>query len=132
VFASPDGVLWAAPFDLSRRSVTAAPVQIARGVSLTGTALAQLARRAQWHRGLHSGGAALDLPGHGHSDIPAAEYTADFFIETIAGFLQQLEIEKAVLVGESIGATAALGLDGRRRSPASSSRSTRCPRSAER
>jgi pimeloyl-ACP methyl ester carboxylesterase len=75
---------------------------------------------------------ALDLPGHGHSDIPAAEYTADFFIETIAGFLQQLEIEKAVLVGESIGATAALGLDGRRRSPASSSRSTRCPRSAER
>jgi hypothetical protein len=43
VFASPDGVLWAAPFDLSRRSVTAAPVQIASGVSLTGTALAQLA-----------------------------------------------------------------------------------------
>jgi serine/threonine-protein kinase len=43
VFASPDGVLWAAPFDPSRRIVTAAPVQIASGVSLTGTALAQLA-----------------------------------------------------------------------------------------
>ncbi len=42
VFAGPDGLLWAAPFDLSRRSVTAAPVQIASGVSLTGTALAQL------------------------------------------------------------------------------------------
>jgi hypothetical protein len=34
---------------------------------------------------------ALDLPGHGHSGIPAAEYTAELFIETVAGFLQQLE-----------------------------------------
>jgi len=43
VFASQDGVLWAAPFDLERRSVTGAPVQLASGVSLTGTALAQIA-----------------------------------------------------------------------------------------
>jgi eukaryotic-like serine/threonine-protein kinase len=43
VFASPDGVLWAAPFDLGQRSVTAAPVQIASGVSLTGVSLAQIA-----------------------------------------------------------------------------------------
>ena len=57
---------------------------------------------------------ALDLPGHGHSDIPAAEYTADLFIDAVAGFLQQLEIEQAVLVGESIGATIALGLAARR------------------
>jgi pimeloyl-ACP methyl ester carboxylesterase len=57
---------------------------------------------------------ALDLPGHGHSDIPAAEYTADLFIDTVAGFLQQLQIEQAVLVGESIGATTALGLAARR------------------
>jgi pimeloyl-ACP methyl ester carboxylesterase len=57
---------------------------------------------------------ALDYPGHGHSDIPATEYTAEFFIGTIAGFLQQLGIEKAVLVGESIGATIALGLAARR------------------
>jgi pimeloyl-ACP methyl ester carboxylesterase len=56
---------------------------------------------------------ALDYPGHGHSDIPAAEYTADFFIDTVAGFLRQLEIEQAVLVGESIGATIALGLAAR-------------------
>jgi len=57
---------------------------------------------------------ALDFLGHGHSDIPAAEYTADLFIDTIAGFLRQLGIEKAVLVGESIGATTALGLAARR------------------
>jgi pimeloyl-ACP methyl ester carboxylesterase len=56
---------------------------------------------------------ALDLPGHGHSDIPAADYTADFFIGKVAGFLQQLGIEQAVLVGESIGATTALGLAAR-------------------
>jgi len=57
---------------------------------------------------------ALDFPGHGHSDIPAAEYPAERFIDSIAGFLEQLEIEQAVLVGESIGATAALGLAARR------------------
>jgi len=68
---------------------------------------------------------ALDLPGHGHSDIPAADYTADFFIDKIAGFLRQLGIEEAVLVGESIGAAAALS--GPRRSPVCSSRSTTCP-----
>ncbi len=59
---------------------------------------------------------ALDLPGHGHSDIPAADYTADLFIGKIAGFLDQLGIEPAVLVGESIGATAALGLAARHHS----------------
>jgi len=57
---------------------------------------------------------ALDFPGHGHSDIPAADYSAELFIDTVAGFLQQLGIEKAVLVGESIGATTALGLAARR------------------
>lgn len=57
---------------------------------------------------------ALDFPGHGHSDIPAADYTADFFIDKTAGFLQQLGIAEAVLVGESIGATTALALAARR------------------
>lgn len=57
---------------------------------------------------------ALDLPGHGYSDIPAAEYTAEFFIDKAAGFLRELGIENAVLVGESIGATTALGLAARR------------------
>ena len=57
---------------------------------------------------------ALDFPGHGHSDIPATEYTAELFIDSVAGFLEQLGLEQAVLVGESIGATTALGLAARR------------------
>lgn len=57
---------------------------------------------------------ALDYPGHGYSDIPAADYTADLFIDKIAGFLDRLEIDGAVLVGESIGATSALALAARR------------------
>jgi pimeloyl-ACP methyl ester carboxylesterase len=56
---------------------------------------------------------ALDLPGHGHSDIPEADYTAPFFIGVVAGFLEQLGLEEAVLVGESIGGTIALGLAAR-------------------
>ena len=56
---------------------------------------------------------AVDLPGHGHSDIPGADYTASFFIGAVAGFLDQLRLEEAVLVGESIGGTVALGLAAR-------------------
>jgi pimeloyl-ACP methyl ester carboxylesterase len=57
---------------------------------------------------------ALDYPGHGHSEIPAADYTADYFIGKIAAFLDRLDIQGAVLVGESIGATSALALAVRR------------------
>jgi pimeloyl-ACP methyl ester carboxylesterase len=53
---------------------------------------------------------AVDFPGHGYSDIPAADYTAKFFSDKIAGFLDRLELDGAVLVGESIGGAIALGL----------------------
>ncbi len=56
---------------------------------------------------------ALDLPGHGYSDIPNAEYTADFFVATIAKALDRLEIDDAVVAGESIGGTVALLLAAR-------------------
>jgi pimeloyl-ACP methyl ester carboxylesterase len=56
---------------------------------------------------------AIDLPGHGHSDNPRADYTASFFIGMVAGFLDQRDLQKAVLVGESIGGTIALGLAAR-------------------
>jgi pimeloyl-ACP methyl ester carboxylesterase len=57
---------------------------------------------------------AIDLPGHGYSDIPAADYTASFFIGIVAEVFEQLDVEEAVLVGESIGGTIALGLAARR------------------
>jgi pimeloyl-ACP methyl ester carboxylesterase len=57
---------------------------------------------------------AIDLPGHGHSDIPPADYTASFFVGIVAELLEQLDLKEAVLVGESIGGTIALGLAARR------------------
>ena len=57
---------------------------------------------------------ALDLPGHRYSDIPAVDYTADLFIGKIAGFIEALDLQDVTLVGESIGATSALGLAARR------------------
>lgn len=56
---------------------------------------------------------ALDYPGHGFSDIPNVEYTPEVFINSIAAFLNQLNIENATVVGESIGGTIALALAAR-------------------
>lgn len=56
---------------------------------------------------------ALDYPGHGYSDIPKADYSAEFFVASVTGFLERLDIADAVLVGESIGGTIALLLAAR-------------------
>jgi len=56
---------------------------------------------------------AMDYPGHGYSDIPRADYTADFFVSTVARFLEGLDIKDAILVGESIGGSIALLLAAR-------------------
>jgi pimeloyl-ACP methyl ester carboxylesterase len=57
---------------------------------------------------------ALDYPGHGYSDIPTAEYSAEYFVATVAGFLDAVGVEDATLVGESIGGTIGLVLAARR------------------
>jgi pimeloyl-ACP methyl ester carboxylesterase len=57
---------------------------------------------------------ALDYPGHGHSDAPDADYSAELFVAYVAGFLDRLNIQDALLVGESIGGTIALVLAARR------------------
>ena len=54
-----------------------------------------------------------DLPGHGHSSAPAVEYTAEYFTNSIEQFLDSCDLKDAVLVGESIGASIALGLAAR-------------------
>jgi pimeloyl-ACP methyl ester carboxylesterase len=45
----------------------------------------------------------IDLPGHGKSDAPEWDYTVELFAHAVALVLKQEEIEKAVLVGHSLG-----------------------------
>jgi pimeloyl-ACP methyl ester carboxylesterase len=45
----------------------------------------------------------LDLPGYGKSDRPEVEYTPDVFAEGIDAVLKDAGIEKAILVGHSMG-----------------------------
>ncbi len=56
---------------------------------------------------------ALDYPGHGFSDIPKAEYRAEFFVSAVEGFLDKLDIKNAVVAGESIGGSIGLLLAAR-------------------
>ncbi|HEY7636658.1 MAG TPA: alpha/beta hydrolase [Gemmatimonadales bacterium] len=56
---------------------------------------------------------ALDYPGHGYSEIPRGDYSADFFVTAVERFLERLDISHAVVLGESIGGTIALLLAAR-------------------
>lgn len=47
---------------------------------------------------------AVDLPGHGRSDKPRADYTLDYFARSIAAVMRDAKVERAVLVGHSMGA----------------------------
>jgi pimeloyl-ACP methyl ester carboxylesterase len=57
---------------------------------------------------------AVDLPGHGHSTAPRVAYTAEYFSGVIERFLTLIDVEEALLVGESIGGTIALTVAARR------------------
>lgn len=57
---------------------------------------------------------ALDLPGHGRSTAPAVEYTATYFANVVAAFLETCDVHDAILVGESIGASIGLALAARK------------------
>lgn len=46
---------------------------------------------------------ALDLPGHGYSEIPDAKYDAGFFADAVEGFLDALDLHDVTLAGVSIG-----------------------------
>ncbi len=46
---------------------------------------------------------AVDLIGHGESDKPEVTYTMDLFARSVAAVLDELGIERAVLVGHSNG-----------------------------
>ena len=56
---------------------------------------------------------AVDLPGHGRSGAPAADYTASYFTDAAEALLDSLNVADAIVVGESIGASIGLGLAAR-------------------
>ena len=45
----------------------------------------------------------VDLPGHGQSDKPHVEYTMDFFASAVLAVLRDARVDKATLVGHSMG-----------------------------
>ncbi|YAF97461.1 MAG: alpha/beta fold hydrolase [Nodularia sp. CChRGM 3473] len=51
---------------------------------------------------------ALDFPGCGDSAKPQREYSVEFLTQFLADFLNTLEVQRAVLVGNSLGALIAL------------------------
>ena len=51
---------------------------------------------------------ALDLPGFGLSDKPEVEYTIPYLTDFLYKFMQTLEIERATLIGESMGSMISL------------------------
>jgi pimeloyl-ACP methyl ester carboxylesterase len=56
---------------------------------------------------------AVDLRGHGASDAPKQEYTIAGFADDIAWQCRQLELEKPVVVGHSMGGMVSLELAAR-------------------
>ena len=50
---------------------------------------------------------ALDLPGHGESDKPQLTYTMDLFANAIDAVMRDAKVERAVVVGHSMGTPVA-------------------------
>ena len=51
-----------------------------------------------------------DLPGHGESEKPRREYTSRFYARCVRHLLDALEVERTVVVGNSLGGRIALEL----------------------
>ena len=52
----------------------------------------------------------LDVIGHGFSDRPAVEYTPDMYMVALKNFMDGLGMEKATLIGNSMGGGIAWGM----------------------
>lgn len=53
---------------------------------------------------------AVDLPGYGASDRPDAPYTPPWFAGVLGGFMDELGVSSAVVIGHSMGGQIALTL----------------------
>ena len=53
---------------------------------------------------------AIDLPGFGRSDKPVLEYTIDLFVRAVSDLMATEGIERAAVMGVSMGGRVALGL----------------------
>jgi pimeloyl-ACP methyl ester carboxylesterase len=53
---------------------------------------------------------AIDLPGFGRSDKPVLEYTIDLFVRAVSDLIACEGIERAAVMGVSMGGRVALGL----------------------
>ncbi len=68
------------------------------------------ADRSSWRQQMHGLDTerrlvAVDLIGHGESDAPETEYSKSLFAESVAAVMNDLGIERAILVGHSMGVT---------------------------
>lgn len=52
---------------------------------------------------------APDWPGYGRSDMPEATYSTEYFVDFLGGLMKALDLEKASLVGVSMGGAISLG-----------------------
>ncbi|MCU7844245.1 MAG: alpha/beta hydrolase [Candidatus Thiodiazotropha sp. (ex Monitilora ramsayi)] len=53
---------------------------------------------------------ALDLPGHGYSDIVDRAHDKPLFVDVVTTFIKELGLKEVTLAGESIGGSIALGV----------------------
>ena len=53
---------------------------------------------------------AMDLPGHGLSDKPEVAYNLSFFTRFVTDFMQTLGIDRASLIGHSVGGHISLSV----------------------
>jgi len=51
---------------------------------------------------------AVDLVGFGYSDKPAADYTLDYLVEFIRGFMDVVGLEETTIIGHSLGGALVL------------------------
>jgi pimeloyl-ACP methyl ester carboxylesterase len=52
----------------------------------------------------------IDLPGHGRSDKPHTAYTMDFFASAVLAVMRDAHVDKATLVGHSMGGPVICGV----------------------